>query len=131
MTQQPLFKDISADRLAAIGADVDAAGGEKIVGCQLWPKLAPDTAGRKLSNALNPKQRHELSDDEVWLIKQLARKAVGRSRVIEFECGELKADLRWITPEEQQERSEKRLVTLLDQVQTELAAMKAAREGGR
>lgn len=129
MTQEPLFKDLSADRLAAIGADVDAAGGEKTVGAQLWPKMAPDTAGRKLSNALNPKQRHSLSDDEVWLIKQLARKTAGRSRVVEFECGELKADLHWITQEEQIERSEQRLESLLDSVQSELQQWRAARMG--
>lgn len=129
MTQEPLFKDLSADRLAAIGADVDAAGGEKTVGVQLWPKMAPDTASRKLSNALNPKQRHSLSDDEVWLIKQLARKATGRSRVVEFECGELKADLHWITQEEQIERSEQRLESLLDSVQAELQQWRAARAG--
>lgn len=127
MTQEPLFKDLSADRLAAIGADVDAAGGEKTVGYKLWPKLTPESAGRKLSNALNPKQRHALSDDEIWLIKQLARKASGRSRTVEFECGELKADLHWITQEEQIERSEQRLESLLDSVQAELQQWRAAR----
>lgn len=131
MTQHPIFKGILADRLAAIGSDVDAAGGEKVVGSKLRPKLSPETARRWMANALNPKQNHELTDDDVMKIKQWAREAVGRSRTVEFEAAMLRFDLHWITPEEQQERSEKRLVALLDQVQAELASMKAAREGRR
>jgi hypothetical protein len=127
MTQQPLFKDLLAERLAAIGADVDAAGGEKAVGSKLWKSLTPETAGRKMSNALNPKQKHSFTDDEVWQIKQMARTSVGRSRIVEFECGALKADIHWITPAEQAERSERRLEDLLHQVATELQEMKAAR----
>jgi len=128
MTQHPLFKDLSSDRLAAIGADVDAAGGEKIVGATLWPKLAPETAGRKLANALNPKQRHELTDEEVWTIKQMAYEAVGRSRLVEFECGALQADLHWITKQEQLERKEQRLEALLEQIHGELQEWKAAKQ---
>jgi hypothetical protein len=113
MTQEPLFKDLSANRLVAIAADVDAAGGEKIVGAALWPKLSPDTAARKMSNALNPKQRHDLSHNEVWVIKQLARDAVGRSRVVEFECGELQADVKWLSKEDIKAKRKKRRAMLM------------------
>lgn len=131
MTQQPLFKDLLKDRLAAIEADVDAAGGKQAVGHKLGLHDDPGEAGRLLSNKLRRNGRHRLSDEEVWSIRQLARAAAGRSHIHEFESGQLQADLHWITPEEQQERSEKRLVALLDQVQAELAQMKAAREGRR
>lgn len=127
MTQEPLFKDLLSERLAAIGADVDAAGGEKTVGSKLWPSLSPDTAARKMSNVLNIKQRHELSDGEVWQIKQMARTAVGRSRIVEFECGSLKADIHWVSLDEQIERSEQRMEKLLDSVQAELQEWRAAR----
>ncbi len=113
MTQEPLFKDLSANRLVAIAADVDAAGGEKTVGVALWPKLSPDTAARKMSNALNPKQRHELSHDEVWTIKQMARAAVGRSRLVEFECGELQAEVKWLTKEDIKAKRKKRRAVLM------------------
>jgi hypothetical protein len=113
MTQEPLFKDLSANRLVAIAADVDAAGGEKVVGIALWPKLSPDAAARKMSNALNPRQRHELGHDEVWAIKQLARAAVGRSRLVEFECGELQAEVKWLTKEDLAARRRKRKAALL------------------
>jgi hypothetical protein len=126
MTQEPLFKDLSQDRRAAIAADVDAAG-TKAVCAKLWPNLNPETAQRKLSNALNPKQRHEFSDDEVWTVKQLARQASGRSRIVEFETGVLQADLHWITKQEQLDRKERALEELLDKVHAELQEWKAAR----
>lgn len=128
MTQEPLFTDLSATRLAAIGADVDAAGGEKTVGAALYPNLSPDTAARKVANVLNPKQRHAFTGEEEWRIKQMARAASGRSRLVEFECGELLADLHWITREEQIERKERALESLLEKVHSELQEWKAARK---
>jgi hypothetical protein len=113
MTQEPLFKDILAERLAAIGADVHAAGGEKIVGAALWPNLKPDTAQRRMSNALNVKQRHALTDDEVWTVKQLARKSVGRSQIHEFECSHLEFEGKWLTSEDIKARRRKRRQALL------------------
>jgi hypothetical protein len=129
VTQEPLFKGLSDERLAAIGADVDAAGGEKTVGHKLWPKLSPDSAMRKMANALNSKQRQELTDEEVWTIKKLARAACGRSRIVEFECGHLQADIKWVSPEEQIERREEALEKMLGQVFHELQALKALRKG--
>lgn len=116
MTQEPLFTDILADRLAAIGADVDAAGGEKVVGAALWPNLKPDTAQRRMSNALNPKQRHALADIEVWQIKQMARAAVGRSQIHEFECAVLNFEGKWLTSEDIKARRKKRKAELLRQL---------------
>jgi hypothetical protein len=127
MTQEPLFQDLSDERLAAIGADVDAAGGEKVVGSALWPKLSADTAGRKLANCLNSKQKHALTAAELWTIKQLARKAMGRSRIFEFEAAQLQADIHWVTEVEQIERREQRLEGLLGQVFQELQDLKQAR----
>lgn len=113
MTQEPLFTDILAERLAAIGADVHAAGGEKTVAAILWPNLKPDTAQRRLSNALNVKQRHALTDDEVWTVKQLARKAVGRSQIHEFESSHLEFEGKWLTSEDIKARKRKRKAALL------------------
>lgn len=113
MTQEPLFKDLLAGRLAAIGADVDAAGGEKAVGTVLWPLLKPDTAQRRMSNALNTKQRHELADSEVWQIKEMARRISGRSRLHEFESSGLDFEGRWLTTEDIKARRKKRKAALL------------------
>lgn len=127
MTQEPLFKDLS-DRFAAIGADVDAAGGEKVVGSILWPSITAERARQRMSHVLNPRQRHELTDKEVWTIKQLARKASGRSWIVEFECGALHADIKWISQEQQIERKEQQLEKLLGQVFRELQELKAIRK---
>lgn len=113
MTQEPLFKDLLTDWLIAISADVNAAGGEKAVGCELWPKLKPSTAQGRLSNALNTNQRHELSGDEVWRIKQMARAAVGRSQAHEFECATLDFEGKWLTSEDIKARRRKRKAALL------------------
>lgn len=113
MTQEPLFKDILSGRLAAIGADVDAAGGEKVVGAALWPNLKPDTAQRRMSNALNTKQRHMLTDAEVWQIKQMARAAVGRSQIHELECAALNFEGKWLTSEDLKARRKKRKAEIL------------------
>lgn len=113
MTQEPLFKDVLRERLIAIGADVDAAGGEKVVGTLLWPKLSPDTAARRMANALNPKQRHVFTDDEVWVIKQKARLAVGRSQLHELECSSLEYEGKWLTSEDIKIRRRKRRAALL------------------
>lgn len=112
-TQHPLFKDILAERLAATGADVDAAGGEKTVAVLLWPNLKPDTATRRMSNALNVKQRHALTDDEVWQIKQLARRANGRSHLHEYESACLEFEGKWLTTEDIKARRRKRKAVLL------------------
>jgi hypothetical protein len=113
MTQEPLFTDILAGRLAALGADVHAAGGEKTVAAVLWPKLKPDTAQRRMSNALNVKQHHALTDGEVWQVKQLARAAVGRSQLHEFECAHLEFEGKWLTSEDIKARRRKRRAALL------------------
>lgn len=126
MTQEPLFRDLLADRLAAIGADVDAIGTKQV--CKhLWPDMAPETAQRKISNNLNPNQKHEFSDNEVWKIKTLARLNAGRSHILEFEARELTADLHWVTQEEQLDRKERAIEALLDKVHTELQEWKEAR----
>lgn len=127
MMQEPLFKDLLADRLAAIGADIDAIGAKE-VGSVVWPKLAPDKVQRKISNLLNLKQRHELTDDEVWQIKQLARTTTGKSHIHEFESRALLADIHWVTQEEQLDRKERAIESLLDRVHVELQEWKEARK---
>lgn len=131
MTQEPLFKDLLKDRLAAIEADIDAAGGKQMVGHKLGLHDDPTEAGKLLSNKIRKNGRHRLSDEEVWSIRQLARNAVGRSLVHEFESVELQADLHWITQQEQMERQEQRLESMMDQFLGELQKWKAARAAAK
>lgn len=115
-------------RKAALEADIYAAGGAAAVGVELGLSADPKTAATMISNKINRNGRHEFKDREVWQIKQWARERSGRSRLVEFECGELLADLHWVTKEEQIERKEKALETLLEQVHHELQELKAARK---
>lgn len=99
MIQEQLFQD-SVQWLTALEADVEAAGGLKVAGVELWGNLDPDTAARKLSNALNTKQKQTLSYIEVQRVKRLARIAVGKSQLHAFESAQLECDLKWRTAED-------------------------------
>lgn len=128
MNQISLLRDNAADRKAALEADIYAAGGYSAVGKELGLSDDAKNAATMLSNKVNRSGRHDLKDLEVWQIKQWARERTGRSRLTEFECAELLADLHWVTKEEQIERKEQALETLLEKVHHELQELKAARK---
>lgn len=110
--------------LDALRADVESAGGLKLVGADLWPELDPDIAGRKLSNALNVKQLQKLCYSQVMRIKKLARREAGRSQLHAHESGELDVELAWLTDEDMDRRSIERLESLMTDYQRELEHMK-------
>lgn len=70
--QIPLFYDSYED---AIRDTVTALGGFKKVGSLLWPAVAADDAGRKLSACLNVEKREKLDLGELRLIRKEARRA--------------------------------------------------------
>jgi hypothetical protein len=94
-------------------ADVESAGGAKVVGSALWPDLDPETAGRKLSNALNPRQKQALTYEQLQVVKQLARTECGRSQLHEFESADLNFEGKWLTSEDLKARRRKRKASLL------------------
>ena len=59
----------------ALTAAVQHAGGAKVVGCALWPDLSPDTAQRKLLDALNPQRPERLKPSQVRLVLRMARES--------------------------------------------------------
>lgn len=112
---------------AAISADVEAAGGCKAIAPDVFPGLSVERAIQRLSNATNPKQKQELDRDEMWTVCRMARRAVGKSNIFEWYANELDCELHWVTAEEQFERDERRLQSLLEHVASELADMKTRR----
>lgn len=58
MEQERLFFDDIAD---AIRVTVQALGGNKVMGCKVWPEKAPDAAARHLSDCLNAHKPEKLS----------------------------------------------------------------------
>jgi hypothetical protein len=99
-----LFKELDKPVVAlkaAISADVDAAGGAKVVAAALWPDEEIEKTHRRLLNACNPKQNQELGYHDIQKVKLLARIKSGASHVHAYESKPLKCDLHWITLQEE------------------------------
>ena len=103
MNQKDLWYDTIYD---ALGADIAAAGGFKVVAGKLWPSESPTLAAAKLRNAINPEQPHKLCPDEVLQIKRLAL-AAGSSATIQYEAQQLGFRVEWVAPEDELERIER------------------------
>jgi len=103
MNQAVLFHDTIFD---ALGADISAAGGFKVVAGKLWPAENPTTAATKLRNAVNPEQAQKLCPDEVIQIKRLAFEA-GSTATITYEAQQLGYAVTWIEPEDEIQRIER------------------------
>ena len=103
MNQKDLWYDTIYD---ALGADIAAAGGFKVVAGKLWPSESTTLATAKLRNAINPEQPHKLCPDEVLQIKRLAQEA-GSSATVQYEAGQLGYVCTWVAPEDELERLER------------------------
>jgi hypothetical protein len=119
--QTLLFPDFLSDRRAAIEADISASGGLQVVGVELGLDEDPIEAGKKLSNKVQRNGRHDLKDDEVWRIRELARQRAGRSRLHEMESSALNFEGKWLTCEDIKARKKKRIAALMAELQKELA----------
>lgn len=124
MNQMPLIHDdaddleqiekrIDARRRLAIEADVNAAGGQQVVGHDLELDPDPEEAGKKLSNKLQRNGRHDLKDGEVWRIRELARQRSGRSQLSELENELLHFEGRWLSTADIKARRRKEKTALL------------------
>jgi len=94
MNQAVLWHDTIYD---ALGADISAAGGFKVVAGKLWPAESPTTAATKLRNAVNPEQAQKLCAEEVMQIKRLAKEA-GSTATVQYEARELSYQITWVDP---------------------------------
>jgi hypothetical protein len=103
MNQAALFHDTIFD---ALGADIAAAGGFKVVAGKLWPAENPTSAATKLRNAVNPDQQQKLCPEEVMQIKRLAREA-GSTATVQYEAQQLGYAVTWVEPEDELQRIER------------------------
>jgi hypothetical protein len=103
MNQTALWHDTIYD---ALGADIAACGGYKVVAGKLWPAENPTTAATKLRNAVNPDQAQKLCPEEVMQIKHLAFQS-GSTAAINYEARQLGYEVTWIEPEDELERIER------------------------
>lgn len=117
MNQAQLIPDSPStpdkERRQAIEADIDAAGGQQIVGQDLGLADDPIAAGKLLSNKVNGNGRHRLTGSEEWQIKQMARIRSGRSRLHELDSSLLNFEGKWLTSEDIKARRRKRKAALL------------------
>jgi hypothetical protein len=123
-----LFQELADPKTAlkaAVAADVEAAGGIKVVAALLWPETELTKAIQKLSNACNRKQKQELDYHEIQIVKLAARKASGASHVHAYESKTLNVDLHWVT---KQEKAERTAIRLVDAAKTLERAVIAAQE---
>jgi len=112
MNQQVLFFDSLFD---AIGADIAAAGGFKVVAGKLWPAESIATSAARLRNSINPEQPQKLCPDEVLQIKRLAYE-VGSTATVDYEAVQLGYQAIWIDPKDQAEELRRETRDLLAQV---------------
>lgn len=68
--QQSLWHE---DIYEALGTDIQALGGNKVVGPMLWSQMPPDKAGERLSSCLNRTRAEKLDPEQVLLIMRKAR----------------------------------------------------------
>jgi hypothetical protein len=116
VNQSSLFFETVYD---ALGADIAAAGGFKVVAGKLWPSEAPATATQKLRNTLNADQPHKLCPDEVLQIKRLAYEH-GSTATVDYEAQQLGYECNWIEPEAEAAKLDREIRDLLDTVNRKL-----------
>ena len=124
MSQFTLFHDSLGD---AIGADISAAGGFKVVAAKLWPTDSPPIATQKLRNCLNVDQPHKLSPDELLQIKRLAREA-GSTATVEYEAQQLGYQVAWLDPKDEAENLRREVRDLMEAVSRKLDRIERADE---
>jgi hypothetical protein len=103
MNQTALWHDTIFD---ALGADIAACGGFKVVAGVLWPSMDSTTGATKLRNAINPEQAQKLCPDEVMTIKRLAKEK-GSTATIEYEARDLSFQITWVDPSDELEQIER------------------------
>ncbi len=109
MNQVALFHETIYD---ALGADIAAAGGFKVVAGKLWPTEGTATAAAKLRNSINPEQPHKLCADEVLAIKRLARE-FGSTATVDYEAQQLGFQVAWVDPKDEADELRRRIADQL------------------
>jgi hypothetical protein len=122
VNQSSLFHETIYD---ALGADIAAAGGFKVVAGKLWP--ADSGGAAKLRNAVNLDQPHKLCPDEVLQIKKLAYE-VGSTATVDYEAQQLGYECNWIEPEAEAAKLDREIRDLLETVNRKLDRKSKAEE---
>lgn len=101
----------------ALRATIDALGGPKAVGVQLWPEKTVDEARRLLLDCLNPDRPHRLDPETLLLLLRLARE-----KGVHLAVSWMMADLGYarptpIDPEDQLAEHERQFIRAVEKAQ--------------
>lgn len=100
MTTERLFYDSINDALRTV---IQALGGNKVVGCKLWPEKAPEAAARSLADALNDHKPEKLSAEQTLLLLRMGHE-VGCHAGMVYIAQEAGYEVKPITPSEERDR---------------------------
>lgn len=119
MTTERLFYDSINDALRTV---IQSLGGNKVVGCKLWPEKAPDAAARSLADCLNEHKPEKLAPEQVLLLLRMGHE-VGCHAGMFYLAQECGYEVKPITPSEERDRLAD---AILEASRTLQRAMKAA-----
>jgi len=100
MSQDRLFYDGINDALRNV---IQALGGNKVIGCKLWPEKSPDAAARQLADCLNEHKPEKLHADQIMLLLRMGH-SVGCHAAMQYIAQEAGYEIRPITPETERDR---------------------------
>lgn len=100
MSQERLFYDGINDALRTV---IQALGGNKVVGCKLWPEKAPEAAARVLADCLNEHKPEKLAPEQVLLLLRMGHE-VGCHAGMLYIAQEAGYEVKPITPSEERDR---------------------------
>ena len=100
MSQDRLFYDGINDALRNV---IQALGGNKVIGCKLWPEKAPDAAARSLADCLNEHKAEKLAPEQILLLLRMGH-SVGCHAAMVYIAQETGYEVKPITPSEERDR---------------------------
>jgi len=112
------------DWLSALRDDVQAIGGNKVVGGVFWGALPADEAGRKLATKLNGQRPERLSAEQERFIMRRAREARGFSAALYFLCDDVGFERpKALNPEDEKQKLQRELVAAVSSLARITAAL--------
>lgn len=97
----------------AIRADIQAAGGFKVVAAKLWP--ADPRGDAKLRNMLNEDQPHVLPPLETLKIIKLAKEH-GSTYTVDFQAEDAGYKVTWVDPKDEGDQLRRDFISAVNQV---------------
>jgi hypothetical protein len=96
--QNKLFFDTVYD---AIGSDILAAGGYKVVAGKLWSSMKPASAYARLKSCIDEHKDEKLDPEETLAVARMAKEVCGTSNYLLYIGQELSCEYKDVEPEDE------------------------------